>query len=57
MVQPRPKRARPLAKRLRADPNRTATPERRAYLMAEIQKKLALFAAARAARARTQDEA
>jgi hypothetical protein len=57
MAQPRPKRARPLGKRPRAGPNRTATPERRAQLMVEIQQKLALFAVARARRARVEDEA
>ena len=57
MTQPRPKRARPLAKRPRADSNRTATPERRAYLMAAIQEKLALLAAARERQAKVEDEA
>ena len=57
MAQPRPKRARPVTKRRRSDPNRTATPERRAYLMKAIQEKLALFAAARERRAKVEDEA
>jgi hypothetical protein len=57
MAQPRPKRARPHAKRPRADPNRTATPERRAYLMAAIQEKIALLAAARERQAKVEDEA
>ena len=57
MTQPRPKRSRRLAKRPRAAPDRTASPERRAQLMAEIQEKLAFCAAARERRARVEDEA